>query len=77
MHVLEPRSSSRRERNEMANGEEREREKRVDEVRNETKGGDRVDKEKVGRDAPWKKGKASRGPRVERTPRADTFNPLT
>lgn len=77
MHVLEPRSSSRRERNEMANGEERERKKRVDEVRNETKGGDRVDKEKVGRDAPWKKGKASRGPRVERTPRADTFNPLT
>lgn len=77
MHVLEPRSSSRRERNEMANGEEREREKRVNEVRNETKGGDRVDKEKVGRDAPWKKGKASRGPRVERTPRADTFNPLT
>lgn len=77
MHVLEPRSSSRRERNEMANGEERERKKRVDEVRNETKRGDRVDKEKVGRDAPWKKGKASRGPRVERTPRADTFNPLT
>lgn len=27
MHVLEPRSSSRRERNEMANGEERERER--------------------------------------------------